>query len=44
MKVFLETEPGVDHSSWSEFGINKAKHVGSGTPGLLSGAGLPTIG
>ena len=25
MKVFLETEPGVDHSSWSEFGINKVK-------------------
>lgn len=37
MKVFLETEPGVDHSSWSEFGINKAKCVGLVT-------GLPTIG
>lgn len=36
MKVFLEGEPGVGHSGWSEFGVNKAKHVGSGTPGLLS--------
>ena len=36
MKVFLESEPGAGHSGWSEFGVNKAKHVGSGTPGLLS--------
>ena len=34
--MFLESEPGAGHSGWSEFGVNKAKHVGSGTPGLLS--------
>ena len=28
MKVFLETEPGVGHSCWSEFGVNEAEHVG----------------